>query len=313
MTYTSATWPIGAALLQFPGVRPDGSAEQDAAASRWAQVFREVRLAGFDHVDLTDSWVRPGDLTPQRQDELARCIAEAGLGVTAISAVRRSVIDPDPVAAEENLAYSLRTVEAAARMGVPVVSIGLHRALSDEQQEQLWFWTAEGAKDPEGDVEMWDLAVERIREVGELGAQLGVKVSLEMYEDTYLGTADSTVALIRDIDHPNVGVNPDIGNLVRLHRPVEDWQEMLTKLLPHTNYWHVKNYFRDEDRAKGIFFASPAPMELGVINYRRALEMALEAGFDGPICVEHYGGDGLSVSAANRDYIRRILVAKLPE
>ena len=41
--------------------------------------------------------------------------------------------------------------------------------------------------------------------------------------------------------------------------------------------------------------------------------MALEAGFDGPMCVEHYGGDGLTVTAMNRDYIRGILAAKLPE
>jgi len=30
-----------------------------------------------------------------------------------------------------------------------------------------------------------------------------------------------------------------------------------------------------------------------------------------PLCVEHYGGDGLSVSASNRDYLRRILAVKL--
>ena len=313
MTYTSQTWPIGAALLQFPGVRPDGSVEQDADESRWAEVFREVRMAGYDHVDLTDSWVRPGDLSPERQDALARCIADAGLGITAISAIRRSVIDPDPELAEGNLAYSLRSVEAAARMGVSVVSIGLHRALTPEQKQALWFWTVEGAKDPEGDTETWNLAVERIRRVADRAAELGVQVSLEMYEDTYLGTADSTVALVKDIDRPNVGVNPDIGNLIRLHRPIEDWEEMLAKLLPHTNYWHAKNYFRDEDSAKGVYFAAPAPMEMGLINYRRAFEMALEVGFDGPICVEHYGGDGLSVGAANRDYIRRILAVKLGE
>jgi hypothetical protein len=51
----------------------------------------------------------------------------------------------------------------------------------------------------------------------------------------------------------------------------------------------------------------PAPLELGVINYRQAVRMAVDAGFDGPITAEHYGGDGLSVSALNRDYLRRIM------
>jgi hypothetical protein len=35
--------------------------------------------------------------------------------------------------------------------------------------------------------------------------------------------------------------------------------------------------------------------------------MALAHGFRSAFLYEHYGGDGLSVSAANRDYLRRIL------
>ena len=53
---------------------------------------------------------------------------------------------------------------------------------------------------------------------------------------------------------------------------------------------------------------SPTYLESGLIDYRTAVGWALEAGFQGVICTEHYGGDGLSMSAANRDYLRgRIL------
>jgi hypothetical protein len=51
----------------------------------------------------------------------------------------------------------------------------------------------------------------------------------------------------------------------------------------------------------------PAPMESGIINYRVAIRLALEAGFQSAFLCEHYGGDGLSVCAANREYLRRIL------
>ena len=51
----------------------------------------------------------------------------------------------------------------------------------------------------------------------------------------------------------------------------------------------------------------------GTANYRQAIQIALEAGFDGPVCVEHYGGEGLTVSAENRDYIRRMLTVALGE
>ena len=268
--------------------------------------FAEVADAGFAHVDLTDSWVRPGDLSEARLDDLRAAASEVGVEPAAISAIRRSVIDA--ANADANLAYSHRTVDAAARLGVGVVSFGLHQDLTPEQRRQLWFWTVEGHKDPVGDAEVWAAAVSRFRDLGRHGAEVGVLVSLEMYEDTYLGTASSAVRLVEDIGLENVGLNPDIGNLVRLHRPVEDWRALVRETLPYANYWHVKNYFRDEDVARGWFAAFPAPLESGVINYREAFRYAISVGYQGVICTEHYGGDGLSVSASNQQYLRdRIL------
>jgi sugar phosphate isomerase/epimerase len=74
-----------------------------------AAVLREVALAGFDHVDLTDSWLRPGDLLPDRLENLVRALKDNGLGVTAISSVRKSVINPDPEVSANHLAYTFRT------------------------------------------------------------------------------------------------------------------------------------------------------------------------------------------------------------
>jgi len=308
--YTAESWPIGAALLQFPGTRPDGSSLTDAGPREWHPTLREVELAGFTHVDLTDSWVRPGDLSPAGLSRLAETAAEHGLTFSVISVTRKSVIDANPETALANLEYALRTVDAAASLGVGTVCLGLHRPLTPAQLEAEWFWLAAGAEDPDDDV-VRDLAVERFRRIGDHALACGVNISLEMYEGTYLGTSEGAVALIQDIDLPNVGLNPDIGNIIRLHRPVEDWRTMLRTMLPYTNYWQVKNYLRDHDPATGGYFSAPAPMEFGFIDYRTAIGMALEAGFSGPLCVEHYGGDGLSVAATNREYIRRILRAKL--
>jgi sugar phosphate isomerase/epimerase len=308
MAFTAKTWPIAAALLQFPGVKADGVVMQEAEAGEWAAIFSQVADAGFDYVDLTDSWVRVGDLVPSRLEELKTAARKAGVGMASISAIRRSVIDA--LEAEANLAYSHRTLDAAAQLGVPVVSFGLHQALTPEQKRQLWFWTVEGHKDPVGDEDVWASAVRRLRELGRHGAEVGVVVSLEMYEDTYLGTADSAVRLVEEIGVDSLGLNPDVGNLIRLHRPVEDWREIFAKTLPYTNFWHVKNYYRDEDVARGQFVALPAPLELGVINYREVVAWALAEGFQGVVCTEHYGGDGLSVSSTNQRYLREKVLPK---
>lgn len=305
MKYSPRDWPISAAILQFPGTQADGSSIQDATAEQWAETLAQVRAVGFSNVDLTDSWLRPGDLSRERRIQLREVADSLSLSIPVLSIVRKSVIDPK--SGLDNLAYALRTIETAPDLGFHTLSIGLHQLLTEEQKSRLWFWTAPGGSDPIGDERVWEQAVNRIRVIGKEAANYDLRVSLEMYEDTYLGTAESAVRLVEEIDLPNVGLNPDIGNLVRLHRRIEDWQSILEATLPHTNYWQVKNYFRDENPELGLISSVPAPLELGFINYRYALNRALELGFDGVICCEHYGGDGLGVSARNQDYLRSLL------
>lgn len=308
MAYTAENWPITAALLQFPGTDAQGRDINEADASQWTEVLTEVRDAGFANADLTDSWVRPGDLSPRRLAEFKQAARGAGIGIPVISAIRRSVVDGAHWQA--NLSYAHRTLDAAAELGCEVVSFGLHQALTANQQEQLWFWTVQGHRDPAGDKDMWESAVARLRELGSHAAEAGILMSLEMYEDTYLGTAESSVRLVEEIGLSNVGLNPDVGNLIRVHRPIEDWKDVLAATLPYANYWHMKNYLRDEDVDRNSYVTMPAPMEHGLINYREAFKIALSVGFQGIICTEHYGGDGLSVTASNQDYLRRHVLPK---
>jgi sugar phosphate isomerase/epimerase len=297
MPLTAETWPISAALLQAPD-------EHDRDADAWSRTLRPFRRAGFHHVDLTDSWVRPADLDAPRQDELLAVLADAGLSAPAMALVRKSVIHPE--LGDANLDYSHRSIDAAARLGVKVVCVALSRPLTPEQQRALWFWTVDGPRDPD-DPAVFDLAVRRLRELGRHAAEVGVLLSLELYEDTYLGAAASAVRLVEEIGRPEVGLCPDVGNLIRLHRPVEHWRDLYAATLPYANYWQIKSYQRDEDPAGGWFTATPAPLETGIVNHREVLQMAIDAGFQGILCTEHYGGDGLSVCAANREYLRRIL------
>jgi sugar phosphate isomerase/epimerase len=297
---TAKEWPIAAAMLPLGDAHP--GADGVPPVERWLTDLREVSDAGFSDVDLTDSWVRYGELTRTQVNALRECLGEAELAPASLSAIRRSVIDEERGA--EHLAYAHRTLDFAAELGVAVVSVGLHRALTEAQRAQLWFWTVEGHRDPFDDDEAWALAVARFRELGRHAEELGVLLSLELYEHTFLGSAESAVRLVEDIGLDTVGLNPDIGNLVRLHEPVEHWRAIAEATMPYANFWHVKNYTRDEDAAAGLFSTVPTSLELGVIDYRETVRIALRNGFQGVICVEHYGGDGLSVSATNRDYLR---------
>ena len=302
--YTADTWPIAAAMLAFGGTDSRGGPIQDADPEEWAKQLRLVSRMGFTEVDPTDTWVRVGDLAPDRLTDFAAVLTDAGLTIPAISTSRRSVMDPEHGA--EYLDYSHRLLDAAARLEVPLVSFGFFQPFTPAQAKALWFWLEEGWHDDES-AEARALAASRIRELAEHAAGNGQQITLEMYEDTYVGTCDSAVAFLQEVDHPACGLNPDIGNFIRLHRPLEPVMEMFEKVLPYANYWHVKNYARDEDPASGTVSTFPLPMEFGLINYRTVIGRALELGFSGAFLCEHYGSDSLGVIARNRTYVRDVL------
>ena len=306
--WTADTWPIAAAMLAFGSTDSHGGPIQDADPEEWARQLRLVSRLGFTEIDPTDTWVRIGDLDDARLEDFRAVLAEAGLTIPAVSTSRRSVMDPERGA--EYLDYSHRLLDKAAALDIPMVSFGFFQAFTKAQEKALWFWLEQGWQDDESP-EVRAVAASRIRELAEHAASNGQQITLEMYEDTYVGTCDSAVAFLGEVDHPACGLNPDIGNFIRLHRPIEPVPQMFEKVLPHSNYWHVKNYLRDEDPSTGAVTTFPVPMEMGLINYRAAITRALELGFHGAFLCEHYGSDSLGVIAKNRIYVREILATLL--
>lgn len=275
----------------------------------WAAIFTTLTSLDFTALEIADSHIRPADLSSDRRDILRDLATSAGVELASVHVQRQSIIDPDR--GEANLAYAHRTIDAAADLGCQVFSTGLHQPLSSAQRRALWFWTAKGWEDP-SDPDVRALAVNRLRELGRHAAEVGLPMSLEMYEDTYLGTAESAVRLIEEIGLDNVGLNPDIGNLIRLHRPIDDWRKMHELTLPYANYWHMKNYQRDEAADASWFTSHPTTMQNGIIDYRAMVARAVELGFDGPFLMEQYGGDSLGVCAENRTYLNGLLARAQP-
>ncbi|MFG6503282.1 sugar phosphate isomerase/epimerase family protein [Microbacterium sp. P05] len=304
---TADDWPIAASMLPF-GDAGGTAVPRSERAARWGADLSEVADAGFADVDLTDSWLRYGQLDASEIDDLRRAARDAGVRYASMSLIRRSVIDE--VDGADHLAYTHRCLDVAAELGVGVVSVGLHRALTPAQSAQLWFWTVSGHRDPLDDPAAWHLAVQRFAELGRHAADVGMLLSLEMYEHTFLGTAASAVRLVNDIGMDVVGLNPDLGNLIRLPEPIEQWREVAEATLPYANFWHVKNYTRDENAQRNLVTAVPSYLESGLLDYRSLVKTALAAGFQGVICTEHYGGDGLSMSAANSEYLRKRILPR---
>lgn len=299
--YTAENWPI-AAKMNFGTHLPDGTPLVDAPVEAWRGQVEQVVNLGYRWIDPIDEWINLAELTPERFEEFKKLLAEYQLQVPGISFGRRSPVHVTD--GERNVAMMHRMLDLGAELGAGVVNVGFMQALTPEQQRAQWFWHVTGHVD---DPALRPVAIERIRDLADHAQRNGMKIALEMYEDTFVGTPDDAVAFVKDCDHPSVGLNPDLGNLVRLHRPMPNYQEMFDKVLPYAVYWHIKNYLRDEDQATGAYFSAPAPLESGWINYRDIIRQALALGYQGVFQTEHYGGDWLGVGATNAAYIRQVL------
>jgi sugar phosphate isomerase/epimerase len=293
-------------MLSFGNQAPGGGHIKDAPAQVWASQLRQVRELGFDFIDPTDAWVPLAALSDARVEEFRSVLGDEGLAISSISMTRNSVVDVRN--GQRNLDDAHRLIDLAPTFGATIVNTGFMQAITPEQGEQIWFWLVEGHVD---DPALRDVAITRIRELGDHARANGIQLSLEMYEDTYIGTPDEAVQFIRDVDHEAVGLNPDLGNLIRLHRPMPHFSEMYAKVLPYSNFWHIKNYSRDFDPATGAYSSAPLPLKYGYINYRQMIRLALELGYTGPFCCEHYGSDSLGVCAENREYIQQVLTSAL--
>ena len=314
--FTADNWPIAANMLPFGPRTPDGTPNTQASVESWRGQLQQVVDLDFTEVDPTDAWLSIGQLSDSRFSEFVDVLGQVGLRVPSVSCTRSSIVDKTPYEGggsmgEEYLRRAHTIIDRAPALGATMVNIGYMQALKPAQAKALWFWHEEGHHDDLTDTATRDLAIARTRELADHAADLGVGLSLEMYEDTYIGTSDLAVEFLADLDHPNIGLNPDLGNLVRLHREIEDIPTMFAKVLPHTNFWHIKNYTRDFDPRTGAYATHPAPLVSGTVNYRVMIRQALELGFQGVFVVEHYGSDSLGVGALNRDYIRQVLRSAL--
>ena len=119
----------------------------------------------------------------------------------------------------------------------------------------------------------------------------------------------SMLHLLEMIDRPNVGANPDLGNVYWTYETAEEsCEEAILALAPHANYWHMKNLVRVPLPGMQRAFYLRRPIPDGEVNYRFAVAAMLDAGYDGCFGVEGMiAGDQLTDDARSLERIRSLI------
>lgn len=287
----------------YPYVGDDWNLPGPEVLSAW---LTRVRDLGFDGIEIANNAVGGPDAPAQRLRELRAILDDHGVPCVAVRG-------GGGLASPRTAAANRRRIEEAIRVavqmgaglvnttvGVPTVStlpgsfVGepVSQGSSRDAHESDFEQTARG-----------------FRELARIAADVGVEISIEVHQHSIVDNSWSALHLLELIDQPNVGINPDLGNILWTYDvPEETSEQAITTLAPYAKYWHCKNLRRVyiPENKHTIFLRVPLPD--GEIDYRFAIAAMVAAGYQGYLAVEglqlgdQITGDGRSIA-----YVKSIL------
>lgn len=241
--------------------------------------FAAARAHGFESLEVTDSWM-PLRTTPLRfYLRMARLAAAEHFTIPAVSCGRTLLLGGDDRSRRE-VETVLRGVDVTEALGAQILVV----AIADRRTGTRWtrgqrFELLQRAK-------LLDL----LQSVAESCTRAGVRLCLELHDDGPFEQPDQLVSFVTDMSSSHVGLNPDLGNIVR-GSPDWNWTAWLESAAPLAIHWHVKNYHRS---------GAPAELTQGIVDYRRAVQIMDDAQYRGWVVPETRIADPLRESSRAR-------------
>lgn len=280
----------------------------------WNLPGREVRAAwlrkvhdmGFDGIEIANNTVGGPSATPEQVRELrkelddngAPCVCVRGGG--GMSSPRTAAASRQRLADAIKFASQIGCNLVNTSVGTGVVS-SIPGSFTGEPTSQG------GSRDAhESDFEV---TAKGFREAAKIAANEGIEISIEVHQHSIVDNSWSALHLLDLIDQPNVGVNPDLGNILWTYEvPEETSEQAITALAPRAKYWHCKNLRRVHipENRHTIYLRVPLPD--GEIDYRFAISTMAAAGYQGYLAVEGMQlGDQITGDCRSINYAKSVL------
>lgn len=252
---------LGCIMLATPGgsaagnLSTIGPAQTNALACRLAN-YQEYEAAAWTNLpSLGVTQVFMSAPAPDQVDATRRRLAEHGLTVIVL----RSDADMSKPNGVDRLAEQLAICQ---QMGVKYLFLSVKRQGVDKE-----------------------IVYQRLRQGGEIAAKHQVTIALETHPDLCTH-ADLQRETMRQINHPNVRINFDTGN-IHFYNHGTDAPTELRKIIDYVATVEVKDHNGEFES-----WCFPA-LGKGIVNFPAVLEILREHGYAGPITIEIEGVKGV--------------------
>ncbi len=224
---------------------------------------------GFTAVELPMTTTQP---IPELEQE----IRDLGLGVTLCAALGpgKDLSSFDPQVRAYTMEYLTQCLETGARIEASVLAGPLY---------------AGGGKRhalPPGEKEReWELAVTGLQELSRRAGERGIKLAIEplcRYRTSVVNTVDQGLAMVRDVDSPNLGLHYDT-----FHACLEE-ADLIASLEKALDSGKVYHFHACANNRGG-------PGE-GILPWNRVLPLLKEKNYPGHVTMETFAPGGLDAS-----------------
>jgi sugar phosphate isomerase/epimerase len=281
---------------------PYNGGELPTDATDRRRFLEHSKKIGFDGIELPAMNLPDAEAATFRselEDAGMPCVAIRGGGGAA-----------HPRVAAGNKQNMINAVHFAAKIGAGVVNSTVTTPPRDPDGKG----TYRGASVSQGSSRLasavdYERTAKAVSEVAGIAADQGVEISIEIHQNSIADNSWSALHLLELIDAPNVGVNPDLGNIYWTYdTPEESCEAAIAALASHVNYWHCKSLYRVHipDLETAIYVQAPLPD--GEIDYRFAIAALLDVNYDGYLAIEGIrDGDQFHQDGRSVAYVKSVL------
>jgi inosose dehydratase len=167
----------------------------------------------------------------------------------------------DPASDSGCLTLERRIDSAYQWFGAPIVVSGAGQPANPEDEQNL---------------------IQNLRRLGDFAQHRHVRIALETHKGP-TQNATAMAQLMRNLDHPAVGLNFDTANIGYYNHNLDPIDELML-VLPHVFSIHLKD---SRGRFEDWFF--PALGDGGYVDFKRLAAILHEARFPGPLTIEIEG------------------------
>ncbi|MCE5237439.1 sugar phosphate isomerase/epimerase [bacterium] len=228
----------------------------------------EIRCAANGHLD-------PETVDPFRVALIAEAAHRSGVAIACLTPYYKDYSTPE--AAEATLAGIHKTCQIAEDLDCRLV-----RATGGVWTEAMGGLEARTTRE-----RIWDGTVAGLQQAADLAIQHHVRLALENHSGTLTQTAEDTVAMVRQVDRPNLGILMDHYWVVAAACCQQD-AGAPTALLdavrlqaPYVLHCHVKNIVWVDGKPQANF------LDEGAIDWLPILRILQEHGYDGYLSDEY--------------------------